>query len=135
MRDSGRTLEIGMNLSAATAEIVPQSQLDPMQIRRLRSLFSDELLAHLLRTYREQAAKQIMEIQWAVAADDHATVRIAAHTLKSASFSVGATYIGELCAQLEANARKSAPAEATAWCRELKAQYEALLPELDSYIS
>lgn len=123
-----------MNLSAATAEIVPQTQLDPMQIRRLRSLFSNELLSELLSAYREQAAKQIMEIQWAVASADHPTVRIAAHTLKSASLSIGATYIGELCAQLESNAGKPAPADATAWCSELKAQYAALQPELDSYL-
>lgn len=122
-------------MSDSTVDSTSPSQLDPQQIRLLRGLRNGALLPQLLCTYRDQAAKQIEGIQAAVRVCDHDAVRLAAHALKSASFSIGAARMGELCAQLEANARTQTSGNTQALCHELNECYVALLPELDKHLT
>ena len=90
-------------LPAAQAFDAPE--LDPEQIAMLRSLRKGALLPQLLRTYRDQAPQQFAAMHAALAAGDIAALGGVAHSLKSASYSIGAKRIGDLCAALEASAR------------------------------
>lgn len=116
-----------------TAEF--SNQLDPQQIELLRGLRKGTLLPQLLRTYRDQARTQIEDLRTAAAKQDAETLRVIAHTLKSASFSIGANGIGELCAQLEANARANQLIGNATLCGELVERFTALVSEMEPYLT
>lgn len=111
------------------------SQLDAQQIAMLRGLRKGTLLPQLLSTYRDQVTKQVHELRVALDRADHATARLVSHTLKSASFSVGAKYVGELCAQIEAQAIKQDSSHSMRLMIELQSCLDALLPEIDGYLA
>ena len=111
------------------------NQLDPQQIELLRGLRKGTLLPQLLRTYRDQAVKQIEDLRAAAAKEDTEALRIVAHTLKSASFSIGANGIGELCAQLETNARANQLGGNATLCGELVERFTALVSEIEQYLT
>jgi len=110
-------------------------QLNPKQIAMLKGLRNGTLLPQLLRTYRDQCEQQIAAIRSAVAAGDAPGIASAAHSLKSASFSIGADEIGKVCATLESRGREGALPETALLCAELSGLHAALLPELDQYLT
>jgi PAS domain S-box-containing protein len=63
------------------------------------------LLARLIDTYIDSAARLVAGVEVALAANDAAGLRQAAHTLKSSSASLGARELARLCADLENLAR------------------------------
>jgi HPt (histidine-containing phosphotransfer) domain-containing protein len=110
------------------------AHFDTAQIAMLRGLRNGALLPQLLRLYREQAPGQLAAVGAAAAAGDAAAMVRAAHVLKSASFSVGARRVGELCAALEAEARGGALHDAVAAAQALEAAFAALQAELASLL-
>ncbi|MEO7937834.1 MAG: Hpt domain-containing protein, partial [Burkholderiaceae bacterium] len=60
-----------------------------------------DVLQDFLATYLDAARRQSVELRSAVFGRDPRTARAVAHKLKSASRTVGAMALGELCAQLE----------------------------------
>jgi HPt (histidine-containing phosphotransfer) domain-containing protein len=63
-----------------------------------------EFLAELVETYLSDSPGLFAELRAAIAADDAATARRAAHTLKSTSASFGATGLAARCREIEASA-------------------------------
>jgi HPt (histidine-containing phosphotransfer) domain-containing protein len=124
-----------MNLPKLATGAIPDSQLDPQQLAMLRTLRNGTLLPQLLRTYRDQVTRQVGELRAAADRLDHATVRIVAHTLKSASFSVGANRIGELCATIEADAIKLNLEHCAQLILALEKALADLLPEVEGYLT
>jgi histidine phosphotransfer protein HptB len=122
------------NLVIDTA-VAFDNQLDKQQIALLRTLRNGALLPQLLRTYRDQASKQIDDLQNAISIADHKTAGLIAHTLKSASLSIGAKRIGELCAGIESNARQQQLGDSETLCLELAQRYGALLPEIEQHLT
>lgn len=124
-------------MSQSQSAMTPQfsNQLNAQQIALLRSLRNGTLLPQLLRSYRDQAIVHIENLRAAAAREDAEAVRLAAHSLKSASFSIGATAIGELCAQLETNARTHRMAGNAPLCGELIERFSALLTEIESHLT
>ncbi|MFO1399832.1 MAG: Hpt domain-containing protein [Steroidobacteraceae bacterium] len=116
------------------SEAPPLVHFDAAQIAMLRGLRNGTLLPQLLRLYREQAPAQLATIRAAGAAGDAAEVARAAHALKSASFSVGARRVGELCAALEAEARGGAVGDAAGATQALDAAWAGLQAELASLL-
>jgi HPt (histidine-containing phosphotransfer) domain-containing protein len=109
-------------------------QFDAAQIERLRGLRQGTLLPQLLQAYRQQAIDLIHTMESAVAAADLPAVRSAAHTLKSASMSMGATAMGELSARIEAKARVRLDLELTKSLADLRDCYAAMLPALQALL-
>jgi HPt (histidine-containing phosphotransfer) domain-containing protein len=109
---------------------MPISQLDGQQLALLRGLRGGTLLPELLRTYRDQALQQIEAIRNSLQSGDTAAAVSIAHSLKSASFSIGANCLGDLCAELEASAPDAPAANRMRLATELSARYDTLLPEL-----
>ena len=123
-----------MNNSASATAAAPGNQLDPQQIALLRGLRKGTLLPVLLRTYRDQSAAHMEDLRSAAAKQDANAVRLIAHTLKSASYSVGATAIGDLCMQLETNARNNQMNGNATLYGELAERFAALVPEIESHL-
>ena len=109
-------------------------ELDPEQIAMLRGLRKGALLPQLLRTYREQAPQQFAAMHAALAAGDIAALGGVAHSLKSASYSVGAKRIGDICAALETAARAGDGSEAPQRLVLLAEAWERVQPEMDALL-
>jgi len=118
---------------AQSAAAAPE--LDPEQIAMLRGLRKGTLLPTLLRTYREQVPQQLAAIDAALAAGDVAAVGGVAHSLKSASYSVGAKRLGDLCAAIEAAARGGDAAGVAGGCTGLAPAWALLQPEIEGHLS
>jgi HPt (histidine-containing phosphotransfer) domain-containing protein len=63
-----------------------------------------EFLAELIETYLADSPGLFAELRAAIAGDDAATARRAAHTLKSTSASFGANALASRCREIEASA-------------------------------
>jgi len=110
-------------------------QLDPQQLLLLRGLRNGALLPQLLRTYREHAVVQIEDLRLAAAKENAEAVRLIAHALKSSSYSIGANGIGELCGQLENNARTQQLGSNATLFGELVQRFTALLEEIELHLN
>lgn len=94
---------------AAPAANVPSSPLDAATLGQLTQLDpsgANRLLPRVLTAYRDSLARLRAQIAGARTADDPAAARLAAHTLKSSSASVGALKLSALCAQAEQAVRE-----------------------------
>ncbi len=69
----------------------------------------DAFIADLVETYLADGAGQLDAIEAAVAAGDAAALVRPAHTLKSASYTVGAMRLGDLARSLEQHGRSGGP--------------------------
>jgi HPt (histidine-containing phosphotransfer) domain-containing protein len=69
----------------------------------------DAFVADLVETYLDDGAAQLGAIETAVLADDPAALVRPAHTLKSASYTVGAMRLGDLARALEQHGRAGGP--------------------------
>lgn len=126
-----------MSVAEATAPAgaTTGSQLNPKQIDMLKGLRGGALLPQLLRTYRDDAKAQIERIRAAVGTNDLPAVVSSTHSLKSASFSIGADGIGNLCAGMEAAARKGELPNGADLGSQLAALYSSLLPEIEKHLT
>ncbi len=121
-------------LSSASAGTAATTELDPQQIAMLRGLRKGSLLPVLLRTYRDQLPPQLSSMATAATAGDLATLGAVAHSLKSASYSIGANRMGDLCTAIEAGARQGDPAAGPRQCAALSDAWARLRPELEGYL-
>ncbi len=126
-------------MSTSPLSIAPSSgavpELDPEQIAMLRGLRKGALLPQLLRTYKEQLPQQLAAIEAALAAGDVAAVGGVAHSLKSASYSIGAKRLGDLCAAIEAAARGGDAAAVGDGCGGLAGAWALLQPEIEGHLA
>jgi HPt (histidine-containing phosphotransfer) domain-containing protein len=106
------------------------TQLDATQLATLRMLRNGQLLGGLIRTYRSQTHQQLLDIQTALNANDGAGVASIAHSMKSSSFSLGATRMGQLSTALESAAMQRDLPQCQSIVTALQESYGALLPEL-----
>lgn len=84
------------------------SVLDAQALERLRTLDptgASRLVARVVEAYLASADRLRRQLDDGLAGGDTAAVRLAAHTLKSSSASVGALGLAETCARTEALAR------------------------------
>jgi len=90
-----------MMIASAQLDMTP---LDMAQLAMLRMLRNGQLLGGLIRTYRSQTQQKLHDIHAALNSRDTTTLTRIAHSLKSASFSLGAIQMGQLSAALESAA-------------------------------
>lgn len=102
----------------ATAPAGAAAVLDAQALARLAELDPGGkagLVQRVLDTYAKSGRRLIEQLQTAHAAGDAATVRHAAHTLKSSSASVGALELSSLCAATEALVRDGRVSDGAAY--------------------
>jgi PAS domain S-box-containing protein len=88
------------------------------------------LLARLIETYLDSAAKLVVAAERALAEGDAPALRQAVHTLKSSSASLAAKDLAARCAELEALARDGAVAQARCQWEGARAEYERVVRAL-----
>lgn len=114
----------------AHAAISTATGLDGEALARLRELDpkgENKLLERVLRAFQTSAARLMPQLETARLANDRATVRLVAHTLKSSSASIGALELSQVCAQVEALIRTESAAELDPLLQTLRHALEAAL--------
>jgi HPt (histidine-containing phosphotransfer) domain-containing protein len=105
----------------------PPAALDGAALEALTEMTGGdpEFLAELIDTFLEDGSRLLAEIQAAAANGDAATLRRAAHTLKSNGRTFGAAALGELCQELETRAAAGQLAEVEGLVGRVAAEYTA----------
>lgn len=106
------------------------SVLDPQAIVRLRELDptgAAALIKRVLQAFETSAERLRLQLAAARGANDRASMRLVAHTLKSSSASLGAMRLSQLSAQAEAAIRLESA--------ELDPHLDAMLAALDEALS
>lgn len=105
-------------------------QLDRDQLATLRLLRNGKLLGNLIRTYRTQTPQQLLEIRAALQARDTAGIARIAHSLKSASFALGAIQMGRISTALESAAMQCDADQCDRLAVMLQEHFDTVLPDL-----
>jgi HPt (histidine-containing phosphotransfer) domain-containing protein len=115
---------------SAHAAASPATGLDAEALARLRELDpkgENKLLERVLRAFQTSAARLMPQLETARLANDRATVRLVAHTLKSSSASIGALDLSQVCAQVEALIRAESADNLDPLLRTLRHALDAAL--------
>ncbi|MBR7799670.1 PAS domain-containing hybrid sensor histidine kinase/response regulator [Undibacterium fentianense] len=129
---SGVTTNMKENTVAAHVTI-----LESFNSTTLIDLVGDNPSLHqrLLRKYLEKGHNEIAAIMQACKAQDIAAIANLAHTLKSASRSVGALQLGDLCQRIEHCSRQQQAEEAIQLCEQLTEIYEHAVHRIQAHLS
>jgi two-component system, sensor histidine kinase and response regulator len=95
----------------------------------------DAFVADLVETYLDDGATQLEGIGQAVKAGDAEALVRPAHTLKSASLTVGAARLGEISRGLEQLGRSGTTAGAGDLAADARAEWEGVVPALRSWLA
>ncbi|AUC59661.1 Circadian input kinase A [Cyanobacterium sp. HL-69] len=83
------------------------TELDPNIIAELKDMIGEEdfeeVFQDLINSYLEDSPKLMEGLKLGVEKQDLAQIKISSHTLKSSSVTLGATYLSDLCRQVEAH--------------------------------
>ena len=104
--------------------------LDPAALARLTELDptgQNRLLERVLLAFQASAARLMPQLEAARLADDRATIRLVAHTLKSSSASIGALALSQVSAHVEALIRAENGDDLSAPLDALRAALDASL--------
>jgi signal transduction histidine kinase/CheY-like chemotaxis protein len=82
------------------------------------------MLARVLELFQSSTPELLAQLQAAVAAQDAALVRDAAHALKGSALGLGARPMASLCEQIEADARRGSLSGAGALAEQLQHEYQ-----------
>ena len=119
-------------VAPASPEIFDPRALD--LVRTLQSRGKPGLLGRLLQIYLSQTPQMLATMRDAVAHDDAAALRQAAHSLKSSCGNVGALHMMALCQTLEALGLAYCPVQAAVGIEALEAAYGQVRPMLESIL-
>jgi len=111
------------------------SQLDLKHIEMLRTLRNGTLLPQLLHTWRQEAQKQLHDMQDAIQRRDCHVIATLAHSFKSSSYSIGAPHLGAACTELENAARGKDLSNAVTLLAALQQRFMSVQSELEPYFS
>jgi HPt (histidine-containing phosphotransfer) domain-containing protein len=103
--------------------------IDPKVLQELQDMLGEpasEALSEIIDSYLENTPKLIEAIRTAVSCQDTASLQQAAHTLKSSSAALGATYLAQLCEELEEVGRSSTVTSETGKASQLETEYEVV---------
>ncbi|WP_445370575.1 response regulator [Methylomonas sp. HW2-6] len=125
-------------VSAAVADIIDrgqQAEFDSAELRSLRQIGGDQLVAEVLRLFRENAAQQISAIAFAIEHQQSAEVRQAAHSLKSTAANIGANHLAELARNVEHAARDNTLEFDSRIAESLQTAYKTIVQQLPATAS
>jgi TMAO reductase system sensor TorS len=111
----------------------PAASLDSQVLEGLRKLEQTgkpSLVARVARAYLDDAPVRLEALRIAAEAADAQGIRLAAHTLKSASLNVGASAVGELCRDLEARAHDGAISGVRELVARIQSEFGGVRPAL-----
>src|SRR3989442_14533817 len=115
--------------SVSTPRTTRPAPLDPEALDHLRALqkgSAGDIFGKVVQSYLNTAPQLLQSMQVAVARNDAAALRRAAHTLKSSSASLGALALAALCKGLESLGRTDRITEAATVLPALLTEGEAV---------
>lgn len=120
--------------TAVTADRL--AQLDPAPLDMIRSIGdgSDTLLRQVIALFEESGTPLVRQVRDSIATGDLATLRTAAHTLKSSSANLGGTRLSELCLKLESAARAGSLGADLPSAEEVTSEYDAVCRALRALV-
>lgn len=112
------------------------AQLDPAPLEMIRSIGdgSDALLRQVIALFQESGAPLVQQVRESLATGDLATLRTAAHTLKSSSANLGGTRLSELCFKLESAARGGTLQGDLPGAEDVEGEYDAVCRALRALV-
>jgi two-component system, sensor histidine kinase and response regulator len=137
LRPYGRTGAVSPRTPGPVPETEtrPDSPLDERALRQIRSLRQPggpDLLKRIVDLYVTNSRTLIGSLRESLLRSDSTAVQQAAHSLKSSSANVGATQLTDLCAALEAMARRGNLTDAWPLLDRLVAEHDRVLLALDA---
>jgi len=105
------------------------------QIRELDPEKGNTLVISILQTYLESSSELIRKIETAINNEDAENLRVAAHSLKSASASIGADNLSSLFKELEQCGSSAAFSQARALQSDAGQHYQQVVAEIHKMIS
>ncbi|MES2299335.1 MAG: response regulator [Pseudomonadota bacterium] len=95
-------------------------------IRALSRERGDALVQKVILAYVDDTPAQLQTLRLAIAAVDAATLRKAAHSLKSSSANVGAEALAQLCKEMESLGRGASTAGAATILNDMEQEFQAV---------
>jgi len=105
------------------------------QIRELNPEMGNTLVISVLQTYLESSSELIRKIGIAINNEDAESLRVAAHSLKSASASIGADSLSSLFKELEQCGSSAAFSQARVLQSDASQQYQQVVAEINKMIN
>jgi CheY-like chemotaxis protein/HPt (histidine-containing phosphotransfer) domain-containing protein len=100
------------------------SAIDAETYLALKSTISNsDVFADLIATYLKDAPQRLQVIRQAIDNADAANLQLAAHSLKSSSFTVGAKQLAQICKELESIGRNGTTVETSSLLERLEKEY------------
>ncbi len=129
--------DAGLPVSAPVADIGrgQQDKFESAELRSLRQIGGDQLVAEVLRLFRENAAQQIRAIAFAIEQRQTEEVRHAAHSLKSTAANIGANHLAELARNVEHAARDNTLEFDSRIAESLQNAYKTIVQQLPATAS
>lgn len=104
-------------------------------LRQMRATLEGEegsdLVTELIEMFFEDTPKILSKIREGIATSNLSEVELAAHSLKGNSRTMGANFMGELCAKLELKAKNRSLEEAEKFVEELEQEFKLVQQELE----
>lgn len=133
------------NMAYATPEVqarktsatVADHELSEETLGTLRDLESDAdrgIVQRLMSRFLESSPDLLEELRKGSASRDADRIRVASHTLKSASAIIGAVSLSARCARLEALARQGCDDEALALVEDVIKEYHSVRPSVEAQV-
>jgi PAS domain S-box-containing protein len=113
-----------------------QSVIDHSVLEDLRSMAGsegDQLITELIQVYLEDTPIRIQEIKNALACENRANLKKAAHALRSPSVSIGAVNLGKICETLEYSPQDQSLAQLTILVDQIEREYQNLISFIKSF--
>jgi HPt (histidine-containing phosphotransfer) domain-containing protein len=108
-----------------------QAVIDPATYDEFRSLMGLDFARELTDTYIAETEELVAQLQQALASSDTATFVRSAHSIKSASASLGALSLSQLARELEMGGKANAFEEVRAKVEQLVAHFAAVKCRLE----
>jgi PAS domain S-box-containing protein len=112
------------SLASKSSDVLNRKTLQAL--RHLAGARATEVLEQLINNYLEDAPQLLQAMRDAVAKEDAAALRQAAHKLRGASANLGATTLSQLCKTLEAMGVAGTTAGALAGVLQVEVEYETV---------
>ena len=106
------------------------SPLDQTTVERIHRLGGNKLLAELWEVYTTHTPERMAKLAGGIESGDYDRAERAAHSIRSASVSLGAVAVADLAGELESAAQRQDLEELRSRLPELESAMESLLDEL-----
>ena len=115
--------------STTASSILDEKTLD--KLRAMRKPDRPDVLVKLITLYLDNTPGLLETMQKAIHSQDHASLKLAAHTLKTSCLNVGAGKLSSLCKDMEVMQCEDSTDDARGLLSEIQSGYKQVEKELE----